>query len=468
MVFSSFVFIVLFLPVALILYCITPQRFKNILLVAFSLIFYVWGLAENIWLLLGSILFNYLLGLLLGHLKDKAEPKLSRLILTLGIIANLSVLFYYKYLLFALKGVNLAFHSHISIGAIALPVGISFFTFQGIAYLVDIHKGRFEAEKNLVGIALYMSFFPKLVQGPIMRYSDIKSQLTGRRVTPELLASGINRFIIGLSKKVIIADILGLSADKIFGAVSLGMDTPTAWIGIICYTFQIYFDFSGYSDMAIGLGQMFGFKIIENFNYPYISQSATELWRRWHISLSTWFREYLYIPLGGNRKHVYFNIFIVFLATGIWHGADLTFILWGALYGVLIVIEKRFLLKKAWYERLPAVLKGGFTFISVMLLWVLFRANSIRIALDYYKALLGIGINTAKIEIFWQYYIDKRLIFTIVIAIAASLPYAKLKERIASSPRLATVKSVTLSLLFAVCVVYMINSTYSPFIYFQF
>lgn len=360
MVFSSQIFIFVFLPIALIIYFLIAnllskflrQSIKNYILLLLSLLFYCWSGINYITLLLISIFINYICGIIIDNFKNKGT--LSKLTLIIGVLFNLLILFYYKYFNFSASIINNIFNSAISLRDIILPLGISFITFQGISYIVDIYRGDAVSNKNPLETALYITFFPKLVSGPIIKYKDFASQLKNRKESLKYFSYGIERIIIGLSKKVIISDILGETVDNIFTLSKSGIDTPTAWIGIICYTLQIYFDFSGYTDTAIGLGSLFGFKFIENFNYPYISKSITEFWRRWHISLSTWFKEYLYIPLGGNRKgkfRTYLNLFIVFFSTGIWHGASFNFIVWGLWHGLFMIIE-RMIMKKDWYIKI--------------------------------------------------------------------------------------------------------------------
>ncbi|MBE6056084.1 MBOAT family O-acyltransferase, partial [Clostridium sp.] len=385
MVFSSQIFIFIFLPLNLIIYytignIFSSKIFKNCISLFGSLIFYAWGGIKYLPLLCSSILINYIFGLLIDKLKEK--KRLKKIVLLVGIMLNLILLFYYKYYDFAIGNINRISNTTFQYNGIILPIGISFFTFQGMSYIIDIYRKDAKVNKNILSVALYISFFPQLIAGPIVKYKDIDNQIRKRKESMEYFSYGIERFVIGLSKKVIIADTVAEIADTIFSLSNVGIDQSTAWLGAICYTFQIYFDFSGYSDMAIGLGYMFGFRFMENFNYPYISKSITEFWRRWHISLSTWFKEYLYIPLGGNRKgNTYLNLFIVFLTTGLWHGASWNFIAWGMWNGIFIIIEK-IINKKRGYIKTPSIIKATITMFIVILGWVLFRANGLMDAIN--------------------------------------------------------------------------------------
>nr|WP_242568162.1 MBOAT family O-acyltransferase [Clostridium botulinum] len=424
MVFSSQIFIFIFLPLTLIIYytlgnILSNNIFKNCISLFASLIFYSWGGIKYLPVLCSSIFINYIFGLIIDKLKDKKRFK--KFFLLIGIILNLVLLFYYKYYDFAIGNINRISNVSFQFKEIALPIGISFFTFQGMSYIIDIYRKDAKVNKNIISVALYISFFPQLIAGPIVKYKDIDNQIRKRKETMEYFSYGIERFVIGLSKKVIIADTIAGIADTIFSLSNVGIDQPTAWLGAICYTFQIYFDFSGYSDMAIGLGYLFGFKFMENFNYPYISKSITEFWRRWHISLSTWFKEYLYIPLGGNRKgNTYLNLFIVFLVTGLWHGASWNFIAWGIWNGIFIIIEK-IINKKRWYIKIPCFIKTTITMFIVILGWVLFRANGLMDAINYLSIMFGINKATTVTYQF-SYFVNKKLVFWMIISIIGSTP----------------------------------------------
>ncbi|EPY2277624.1 MBOAT family O-acyltransferase [Clostridium sporogenes] len=411
-------------------------------------------------------MINYIFGLLIDKLKGK--KRLKKIILLVGIMLNLILLFYYKYYDFAIGNINRISNATFQYKGIILPIGISFFTFQGMSYIIDIYRNDANVNKNIFSVALYISFFPQLIAGPIVKYKDIDNQIRKRKESMEYFGYGIERFVIGLSKKVIIADTVAGIADTIFSLSNVGIDQPTAWLGAICYTFQIYFDFSGYSDMAIGLGYMFGFKFMENFNYPYISKSITEFWRRWHISLSTWFKEYLYIPLGGNRKgNTYLNLFIVFFTTGLWHGASWNFIAWGIWNGIFIIIEK-IINKKRWYIKIPSFIKTTITMFIVILGWVLFRANGLMDAINYLSIMFGINKATTVTYQF-SYFVNKKLVFWMIISIIGSTPIIGNMLRLYENKKIfQMLKTIFIGILLIISIIFIVNSIYSPFIYFQF
>ena len=373
MVFSSSIFMFLFLPLTLLGYYLLKESYRNLFLLLVSFVFYAWSGPKYLSVLAASILISYLFGLIFSAMKDSGKWE-RRVMLFLGVAADLSMLFYFKYYNFFFRTVNRLAGTSFALKDIALPLGISFFTFCGISYIVDVYKGKAQAQRNPLNIALYLSFFPKLAQGPITRYGDMAERLAHRTCTVELFSEGVWRFAVGLAKKMVIADQLGMVVDKIYAVPADQNSAAVAWLAALGYTFQIYFDFSGYSDMAVGLGKMFGFDLMENFNYPYVSTSISDFWRRWHISLSSWFRDYLYIPLGGNRRgNVYVNLLIVFAVTGLWHGAAWNFVIWGLWHGIFILLE-RFLRNRKIEVRLPDAVKILLTFFVVNLGWVLFRA----------------------------------------------------------------------------------------------
>ncbi|WP_195263752.1 MBOAT family protein [Clostridium sp. 1001275B_160808_H3] len=467
MVFSSSVFIFMFLPLVVFLYYISGKKLRNYILLLASLLFYAWGGMNYLKILIVSILINYIFGLLIDKTVDKKG--LRKFFLILGIILNLALLFYYKYYDFFIENVNTLFNMNFELKRIVLPIGISFFTFQGMSYIIDIYRNDGKVNKNIFSVALYISLFPQLVAGPIIKYKTIDEQIRNRKESIEYFSYGINRFVIGLGKKIIISDMLGAISDNIFLlSSSSGIDMITAWIGAICYTLQIYFDFSGYSDMAIGLGYFFGFKFPENFNYPYISKSITEFWRRWHISLSTWFKEYLYIPLGGNRRgNVYFNLFVVFLVTGLWHGASWNFVIWGLWHGLFMIIE-RFIRDKEWYKKIPSYIKIPITLFIVVIGWVLFKATTLEEGLKYLSIMFGLS-NFSDITFEYTYFISRKLIVLIIIGIIASTPILKdIFNRYRDVKAFELIKTILITLLFIISIIFMVNSTYSPFIYFQF
>ncbi|WP_195429078.1 MBOAT family protein [Clostridium sp. D46t1_190503_E9] len=467
MVFSSSVFIFMFLPLVVFLYYISGKKLRNYILLLASLLFYAWGGMNYLKILIVSILINYIFGLLIDKTVDKKG--LRKFFLILGIILNLALLFYYKYYDFFIANTNALFNMNLEFKRIVLPIGISFFTFQGMSYIIDIYRNDGKVNRNIFSVALYISLFPQLVAGPIIKYKTIDEQIRNRKESIEYFSYGINRFVIGLGKKIIISDMLGAISDNIFLlASSSGIDMITAWIGAICYTLQIYFDFSGYSDMAIGLGYFFGFKFPENFNYPYISKSITEFWRRWHISLSTWFKEYLYIPLGGNRRgNVYFNLFVVFLVTGLWHGASWNFVIWGLWHGLFMIIE-RFLRDKEWYKKIPSYIKVPITLFIVVIGWVLFKATTLEEGLKYLSIMFGLS-TFSNITFEYTYFISRKLIVLIIIGIIASTPILKdIFNRYRDVKVFELIKTILITLLFIISIIFMVNSTYSPFIYFQF
>ena len=373
MVFSSLLFIFVFLPLVLIAYYAVPARVQNIVLLLFSILFYAWGEPVYVVLMLFSCVFNYVVGR-----EMEQTPNRARAVLTFGIIVNVAMLGFFKYWGFLLGTINAIPFINIPYHDLALPIGISFFTFQAISYLVDVYRQETPAQRNLIDFSLYIAMFPQLIAGPIVKYHDIAQQLRNKRVSADDFNYGIQRFVIGLGKKVLLANNLGAVYTGVCALGAGEQSVAAAWVGIFCYTLQIYFDFSGYSDMAIGLGRLFGFHFQENFNYPYISQSITDFWRRWHISLSSWFRDYIYIPLGGNRvkpsRHV-LNILVVWMLTGFWHGAAWNFMLWGLYYGLLLLLEKYVLIRVL--EKLPAPVRIIYSLFVVIIGWVLFSQPSL-------------------------------------------------------------------------------------------
>ncbi len=468
MVFSSLTFLFFFLPAVLFLNYIAPGKAKNYILLAFSLLFYGWGGPSYLLLMLVSIAINYVFGLLIGSRKKPAD----KLFLAGGITANLLLLGYFKYANFLADNANKflsAFGVQIEIAEILLPIGISFYTFQAISYLIDLYRGEFPIQKNPFYLALYISFFPQLIAGPIVQYSQIHREIDERTVTKADYSYGIKRFVYGLSKKILLANELAWTVDRIFAQPVENLSTGLAWLGVICYSFQIYYDFSGYSDMAIGLGRIFGFDFLENFNYPYLSKSVSEFWRRWHISLSSWFRSYLYIPLGGNRKgkvRTYINLFIVFLATGIWHGASWQFLIWGIYYGILLIAERLFLgeiLKKS------NTLARIYTLSAVVVGWTIFRGNGMSGAVRwlYMMFIPTAGNGTTPVSL----YLDGRLMavlaFSVLLCgILQSLP--KVKDMLYSKEENSLTQTGLLAVLFGICVLQLVSGTYNPFIYFRF
>ena len=469
MLFSSSVFLFLFLPLVLLIYYLPLRRWRqgqNVFLLLASLGFYAWGEPWFVLVMIASILANYGFGLWVDACKRAGRS--CRPPIVAAVTANLGILFVFKYLTFTLGILN-SLGAHFVIPGIELPIGISFFTFQALSYVLDVHRDRGQVQKSPLKVGLYISFFPQLIAGPIVKYETVADQIDHRKETWDDFSAGCTRFIVGLGKKVLLANQLALVADRAFlleGADRL--TTSFAWLGALCYTLQIYYDFSGYSDMAIGLGKMFGFHFLENFNYPYISRSVTEFWRRWHISLSTWFRDYAYFPLGGSRvdsrgKHMR-NLFVVWLLTGIWHGANWTFIVWGLFYFVLLVLEKYGHLGRGW----PAVCQWLFTFLMVNFAWVIFRADGLGEAAGFLSAMFGrgAGLWSAETGLFF------RENWTVLLAGAVfAAPVAP-----ALAQRAGRLRSVALDLgyallaaaIFLVSASFIIKGTYNPFIYFNF
>lgn len=466
MPFTSAGFLFFFLPITIVLYylfnLIGKNQLNNLLLILFSLSFYmVSGLRTTVYLIL-FIIIIYFSGKILGYANTKKTKKSFFILSLLFVVLTLS---YYKYITFILE----LFQSGTGISSIVIPLGLSFIMFEAISYLVDIYKGDTE-RGSLIDVFLFFTFFPKVASGPIVLWKDFSSQIYNRKVSVDLFFNGMNRVMIGFAKKSIIADSLGTVVQSINENTQLGIDSPTAFLGALCYFLQIYYDFSGYSDIAIGISRIFGFDFKENFNYPYTSTSIGEFWRRWHISLGTWFREYIYIPLGGNRKHVYINLFVVFLITGIWHGSTFNFVIWGVAHGLLIMIERAFR-EKAWYKKIPALFKWMFTMIFVYLTWIIFMIPSLTQAIIYYKSMLGIP--AGNIYFTFEYFINSKLILIIVIAVVGAFigkwnKVELIKTWAQSTKTGVIVSQILYMLLFVLAVLFMMNSSYSPFLYFQF
>ena len=472
MVFSSATFLFLFLPVTLILYFIRlfpsnqarETAKKNFVLLAMRLVFYAWGEPFYVLLMALSIVFNYFIGLDIEYHREK--PKKMKCILVFGIAFNLISLGFFKYSGFVVDSINSFFSLDIQFTAPGLPVGISFYTFQILSYIVDVYRGTV-AQKRLVPFAAYVTMFPQLIAGPIVQYGDIEKQLNERYISREKFAAGIIIFIKGMGKKVLFANTVGAFYTQISELEITSVSAATAWIGIICYTLQIYFDFSGYSDMAVGLGKMFGFEFVQNFNFPYKAKSITDFWRRWHISLSSWFRDYVYIPLGGNRKgtaRTILNILIVWSLTGMWHGAAWNFIAWGAFYGILLIAEK-YLLKNI-LDKIPDVLKHIGTLIVVMLGWVFFSSESLSVAVSLIGSMIGVNSNGFTDE-HSLYYLSSYG-FAIVAMALSSFGFFDSINVIRNKKQKRYVLAVGYGIVFVLCVAYLISETYNPFLYFRF
>lgn len=446
-------------------------EYRNLFLLLVSLGFYAWGEPKFVLVMILSILINYTSGLAIYYAKNHYNKNINRIILFFGVMANLIPLFYFKYFDFFISSLNGLTGLELPLRNIVLPIGISFFTFQGMSYILDLYMDKVEVQKKFINLALYVSLFPQLIAGPIIRYKDVNEQINYRNCTLNKFVEGIRRFVIGLSKKTIIANNVGFVADQIFSNVPNENSITIAWIGIICYSLQIYFDFSGYSDMAIGLGKMFGFEFLENFNYPYISKSVTEFWRRWHISLSTWFRDYVYIPLGGNRTgNMYFNLIVVFLVTGLWHGAAWNFILWGLWHGIFLIIEKVLRNKNISFN-LPKQIRWVLTMLVVVLGWVLFRAPDLKFAIEYIGVMFGI-IDSTNLAFTVGWYLKGKVKYIIILGILMSFPIKKyIYSLIKYNENLLIqeiIKNITIIVLFLISIMFIMTSTYNPFIYFRF
>ena len=463
MVFSSITFLFYFLPIVLIIYYLMPNKYKNIVLLISSFIFYFYGEPKNIYIMILSILATYIFGILIDKYK---KTKYSKIFLILSIFINIGLLIYFKYADFIIKNVNLWLSNKIDLIHVILPIGISFYTFQLISYIVDVYRGEAKVQKNIIKLATYISLFPQLIAGPIVRYTTIENQLENREYNMKNFSIGVRRFIIGLGKKVMIANVMG-NLINIF-LVSDEKSVLFYWLYAIALMIQIYFDFSGYSDMAIGLGKMLGFDFPENFNYPYIATSITDFWRRWHISLSSWFRDYIYIPLGGNRvsklKWIR-NIIIVWMLTGLWHGAEWNFVIWGLYFGVLLIIEKVFLLK--WLQKIPKVISRIYTLFIVMISFIIFNGEGISTILENIGGLFKF-VSIPLITNESMYYL-KSYIIVIILGIIGATPICK---NILTNGKLKKIVNILepiyLLLIFIICTSYIVDGSFNPFLYFRF
>lgn len=469
MVFSSAVFLFAFLPSVLIIHTLVRNTtVRNILLIVASLLFYAWGEPVYVLLLLASIALNFLLGRFVWGRKP---------VLVIAVVANLAFLVVFKYAGFIVQSINMLPFVELKVPQVRMPIGISFYTFQALSYVIDTYREKEREPGSLLDVMLYVCLFPQLVAGPIVKYNSVRVQLKSRTVTPEGMADGVQRFIIGLSKKMLIANVMASAVDKMYALEMSQLDTASAWVGAVCYLFQIYFDFSGYSDMAVGMGKMFGFTFPENFNYPYTASSIRDFWKRWHISLTSWFREYLYFPLGGNRKgkvRTMFNRFFVFLCTGIWHGANWTFVVWGIYHGVLTIIETAVESRRKKYtgsagsanasKALRGTLGHIYTLLAVTIGFVIFRADTMGQAAAFIKNMFSFtrtqyGFMTASSVM------SPLFIITMMIAAAASTPILKMVPQRKASLAAGRVCTIILYLL---CIMEIAAGSYNPFIYFRF
>ncbi len=465
MIFSSITFLYYFLPAVLILYFVVPFKFKNAVLLFSSMFFYAWGEKLLVLLFAASILLGWLFGL--GIQKNKGSV-LSKILLCSAVIVDLGILFYFKYTDFFIESINSAFNISIPLLRIALPIGISFYTFQLLSYEVDVYRGTVPAQKNLIDFGTYVAMFPQLIAGPIVRYSDIENQLKGRVHTLEKTGEGITRFVVGLGKKILLANPLGELT--VLFRTSHDQSVSYYWLYAVAFMLQIYYDFSGYSDMAIGLGKIFGFDFNENFNYPYVSKSITEFWRRWHISLGSWFRDYVYIPLGGNRRGTgrqFFNIFVVWMLTGFWHGAAWNFVLWGIYFAILLMIEKWFL--KNWLDK-HSVAGHFYTLIFVLLGFVLFNASSLSQTVTDVKSMFGFTV-ISFVSTECLYYLKSYAVI-LILALIGTTPLIKntvLKIKTSRFQKVYSyIEPVFLLILIIIGTAYLVDGSFNPFLYFRF
>jgi len=468
MVFSSLIFLFLFLPAAVLVYYVSPRKLRNAVLLVASLIFYAWGEPVYILIMVFSTVFDYFNGLLID--KYRHRKWIARSVFFGSMAGSLGILGFFKYAGFVTENINQLFHLHLQTADLPLPVGISFYTFQTMSYVVDVYLGKVPVQRNFVAFGAYVTMFPQLVAGPIVKYGDIAGQLDSRSVTLDRFGEGAELFIRGLAKKVLLANNIGLLWTSVKAEPVAELSVLSAWLGIIAFTLQIYFDFSGYSDMARGLGKMFGFDFKENFRYPYISKSVTEFWRRWHISLGAWFREYVYIPLGGNRKGMakqLRNVLSVWFLTGLWHGASWNFIVWGLYFGFFVMIEKLLLLR--WLGRCPAWAGHVYTLLVVIVGWVLFEMEHLAAAMRFIGVMFGFG-GHGFADRQALYALSTNAALLVVLAFCATpfpgkmLAYVKTKWKTAG----AIASPLIYFLFMALSTAYLVNETYNPFLYFRF
>ena len=464
MVFSTPLFLFYYLPLVLLVYYVTPMRFRNLVLLVASLFFYYWGEQAYTLIMLLSIVIDYTHGILVHRCKEKGNDRGARLAVASSVIFNLAILFFFKYWDFAARSLQAAGMSFMPVLNISLPIGISFYTFQTMSYTIDVYRGDARVQKNMIHFGTFVTLFPQLIAGPIIKYKDLDDQLGSRSHCVDRFASGAQRFVVGLSKKLLLANNLGQLWDVFKATPAEELTFAGAWLGIIAFAFQIYFDFSGYSDMAIGLGRMFGFEFMENFNFPYIAKSITEFWRRWHISLSTWFREYLYIPLGGNRcskGRWLLNLLIVWAATGIWHGASWNYLFWGLYFFGLLILEK--LLLNKWLEKFPPVFQHLYVMVLVLISWAIFALEDMSQLGAYLQVMFGLNrpplVNGQTL-----YHLRSFLPMLVIASIGSTPLVTKLWNRVESK----TIRMLVLVLGLILCTAYVVASTYNPFLYFRF
>lgn len=470
MLFSSYSFLFLFLPLLIVIYYLVPDKLRNYLLLAASLFFYAWGGPKYLLVMLASIMVNYLCGL--AVYKTEGDDNKQKLVIALTVILNLAILGYFKYTDFFISNVNFLFGADIPLRRIVLPIGISFYTFQGMSYVIDVKRHKGEVLKNPLDVALFISLFPQLIAGPIVRYETIASQLKSRAADVNEINNGLFRFIIGLAKKILLANTIGVLASYCFSLSGAKLTCISSWVGLIAFALQLYFDFSGYSDMAIGLGHIFGFSFNENFNYPYTATSMTDVWKRWHISLSTWFRDYVYFPLGGSKKGMprqCVNLIIVWTLSGFWHGASWNYVLWGLYTGVLLIVEK--LLSGKINIKFPKVIKHLYALLGFGIGLVFFNSPNLVYAKDYLLSMFSFGKGSGQFVYEINYYI-REYGFVLVVGMIAATQFgrnvaAKLKGKL-DSRVFEALKILVAITLFGLCVMRLVVSSYNPFIYFRF
>ena len=468
MVFSSLIFLFVFLPIVLLIYYISPRPLKNFVILLFSLIFYAWGEPKFIFLIILSILINYIGALQI--VKNSSDTEKRKFIFITLLLIDISILFFFKYYGFIISSIGSLFGIDLVIRDIPLPLGISFYTFQQISYIIDVYTKKTKVQKNLINFAAYITMFPQLIAGPIVKYNDIESQLKNRNENLTQFSSGVHRFIIGLGKKVLLANSIGALWSEIKVIPLNEISILTSWIGIIAFALQIYFDFSGYSDMAIGLAKMFGFEFLENFNYPYISKSVTEFWRRWHISVGTWFREYLYIPLGGNKKGNLIqirNLFVVWFTTGLWHGASFNFIAWGIYFGVILFIEK--IIFKNILNKLPSFLCHIYTLILVLIGWVIFDMNTLSSAMEYISIMFGLS-NNLVVDKLSLFILSNNIVILLIGIICSTTLLPNVFKKLRCSLKKSNIFIIISMylIIFILSISYLVGESFNPFLYFRF
>ncbi len=467
MVFSTPVFLFYFLVLTLLVYYLVPRKFRNLVLLCSSLWFYYWGERVYVVIMLLSTAIDFTHGMLVEHFKGRGKLKYAKLAVASSMFFNLALLFFFKYWDFLASSFQAMGLSFMPVLGIHLPIGISFYTFQTMSYTIDVYRGDTRAQRSIINFGTFVTLFPQLIAGPIIKYKDLGDQIDERTCSADKFASGVQMFMIGLGKKLLIANNVGMLWETYKAMAPESLTVAGAWLGVLAFTFQIYFDFSGYSDMAVGLGRMLGFEFLPNFNYPYISKSITEFWRRWHISLSTWFREYLYIPLGGNRcskPRWVFNLFVVWAATGIWHGASWNYLIWGLYFFALLMLEKFFLLKVL--DRIPALVGHLYTLFFVVVSWAIFGLEDFTQLTGYLRVMFGLA-GAPLIDSALGYYLTSYLPILCVAAVASTPLAARLFHKLPGLPA----KAVETALIVAglvVCTAYLVDGTYNPFLYFRF